>query len=86
MEELWEGFETAKRLPCVGLLGLLYAASSARGMWELSIIYILANTTRRFADRNAKGDSGEVEGSEEGWGKGRQCEVRGSEGRCAAEH
>ena len=31
VEELWEGFETAERLPCVGFLGLLYAASSAAG-------------------------------------------------------
>ena len=28
VEELWEGFETAKCLPCAGLLGVLYAASS----------------------------------------------------------
>ena len=35
-EELWEGFETAKHLPCVGLLGLLYAASSTGGVWEVS--------------------------------------------------
>ena len=41
VDELWEGFETAKRLPCVGLLGLLYAASSARGVWEVSIVYII---------------------------------------------
>ena len=33
--ELCEGFETAKRLPCVGLLELLYTASSARGVWEV---------------------------------------------------
>ena len=32
VEELWEGFETAKFLPCVGLLGLLYAASSTGGV------------------------------------------------------
>ena len=40
VEELWEGFETGKRLPCVGLLGLLSAASSAGGVWEVSIIYM----------------------------------------------
>ena len=39
VEELWEGFETAKCLPWVGLLGLLYAASSARGVWKVSIIF-----------------------------------------------
>ena len=44
VEELWEEFETAKRLPCVGLLGLLYAASSAGGVWEGSIIYIILAT------------------------------------------
>ena len=38
VEELWEGFETAKCLHCVGLLGLLYAASSAGRVWEVSII------------------------------------------------
>ena len=41
VEELWERFEMAKRLPCVGLLVLLYAASSARGVWEVSIIDII---------------------------------------------
>ena len=40
VEELWEGFETALCFPCVGLLGLLYAAASARGVWEGSIVYI----------------------------------------------
>ena len=43
MEELWEGFETAKRLPCVGLLGLLCAPSLARGVWEVSNIYCYGN-------------------------------------------
>ena len=40
VEELGERFETAKRLPWVGLLGLLYAAASAGGMCEVLIIYI----------------------------------------------
>ena len=44
-EELWERFQTAKRLPCVGLLGLLYAASFAGGVSEVSIIiYIIPAT------------------------------------------
>ena len=38
------GFETAKCLPCVGLLGLFYAASSAGGVWDVSIIYIFLAT------------------------------------------
>ena len=42
--ELWEGFETAKHLPCVGLLGLLHTAASARGVWEVLIIYIILAT------------------------------------------
>ena len=40
VEELWEWFKTAKRLPCVSFLGLLYAASSAFGVWEVSNIHI----------------------------------------------
>ena len=34
VEELWEGFETVQRLPYASLLGLLYAASLAGGVWE----------------------------------------------------
>ena len=37
VEELWEGFETAKGLPWVALSWLLSAASSARRAWEDSI-------------------------------------------------
>ena len=44
VEELWEGFETAKHLPWVSLLELFYAASLAAGMWEVSIIYIILAT------------------------------------------
>ena len=41
VEELWEGFKTTQQLPCISLLGLLFAAYSARGVWEGSIIYNL---------------------------------------------
>ena len=41
LEELLGGFDTANNFPCVSLIGLLYAASSARGVWEVSIIYII---------------------------------------------
>ena len=44
VEELWEGFETAKHLPCVSLLGMHYAASLAGGVWERSIVYIILAT------------------------------------------
>ena len=36
VEELWEGFETAKCLPCVGLLGCFIQLSSARKAREQS--------------------------------------------------
>ena len=44
VEEPWEVFETTSHLPCVSLLGLLYAATWVRGVWEGSIIYIIPAT------------------------------------------
>ena len=45
VEKFWEGFDAAQHLPCVGLLGLHYAAYSTRGVWEGSIfLYIMLAT------------------------------------------
>ena len=41
MEGIANQLSPNKHLHCVGLLGLLYAASSARGVWEVSFIYII---------------------------------------------
>ena len=42
--ELWKGSKQREHLPCASLLGLLYAATSARRVWEGSVIYIFVAT------------------------------------------
>ena len=44
MEELWEGFDTAKCLPCVGLLGFLMQLLQLEEHGRSRFIYIIPPT------------------------------------------